>query len=153
LLVAGGRHPQFSPDGREIVYWTGERDPAVASAQAYAIRADGSGKRRLASDFADARNPIWSSDGRQILFEGCRTTSPPLPACVDWWAVDGQGDTPIATGALPELRSEALERQGPPEVWRDGRVLVSARHGQLITLWEVNIPFDTRRVRGKAQQV
>jgi Tol biopolymer transport system component len=153
LLVPSGRHPRYSPDGSEIVYWIGERDPGLPSAESYVIRPDGSGRRRIAADFADARNPIWSGDGRLILFEGCRNTPPPMTSCVDWWTVNASRNDPLQSGAMPLLRAHAVERQSSPEAWLDGRVLISARHGALITLWEIEVPFDSRKARGTPQQV
>jgi tRNA A-37 threonylcarbamoyl transferase component Bud32 len=154
LLVPGGRRPRFSPVGRQLVYWTGDRDPARPSAEFYILDLKGGEPRRLAPTFADARNPIWSSDGRQILFEGCQSGSAaPMPECQDWWVVDPGGGAPINTRALQELRVEAIEPQSPPEAWYGDEVLVSAAHASLITLWKVRLSGDTHRIRGQARQV
>ena len=71
LLAAKGRNPRFSPDGKSIAYWTGDTDETVASGKLYVLALSGQAPVRLVADFADARLPVWSPDGRSILFTGC----------------------------------------------------------------------------------
>jgi Tol biopolymer transport system component len=58
--------PQFSPNGRSIVF-TRFRDPTHSAI--YRVRADGSGLRRLTSFRLNASDPDWSPNGRKITFD------------------------------------------------------------------------------------
>ena len=69
---------QWSPDGRTIVFRS-ERDrpsaseraacrPRCARSEIYVINADGSGLRRLTHNWKSDGAPVWSPDGRKILF-------------------------------------------------------------------------------------
>ena len=60
----GDDAPDWSPDGRTIVFQSG-RD---GNQELYAVSADGSGERRLTRDGAADGEPAWSPDGRRIAF-------------------------------------------------------------------------------------
>ncbi len=67
-LVKGGRscRPRFSPDGKKIVYVSGEAD---GKGDIWIMNPDGSGKERLTErdDMYDYF-PSWSPDGKYIVF-------------------------------------------------------------------------------------
>jgi Tol biopolymer transport system component len=109
--------------------------------------------RRLLDDFSDARNPIWSSDGRALLFEGCPSVDTPLATCEEWWTVRADGSDFRSTGGLAQLEKDSVEPQSPPEAWLGDMVVFSARHNDQITLWELNISRKDSRVYGNAHQI
>ena len=106
-IAPQGRRPRFSPDGQWIAYWVGERHQFSSNA-VYVVRSTGGEPRRLASSFFSAFDPLWSPDGRQLLFVGAETDKAKPAERYDWWMVPVDGGTPVATGALPALRGKGV---------------------------------------------
>jgi TolB protein len=61
--------PQWSPDGSHIAFTTLDNNNVGVLAQITVASPDGSNRRALTSGAVD-RKPAWSSDGRQIAYEG-----------------------------------------------------------------------------------
>jgi Tol biopolymer transport system component len=114
--------------------------------------ADGSSVR-LASDFKDARLPVWSSDGRYILFTGCRTGDQPMPACSEWWVTSRDGKTVQNSGSLALLRREKIQPIDEIGGWYRDMVLFSARRGTTTSLWELAMPRASLKGEGKPRQL
>jgi serine/threonine-protein kinase len=89
----GPRHASLSPDGEFVVY-----DAPQVGGSAYRdlfiVRADGSDARALVQHPATDIEPVWTPDGRRVLFASDRS------GAMDLWSV------PVAAGAA----------QGEPEV-------------------------------------
>jgi TolB protein len=66
-LTDGGSFPDWSPDGRWIVFTSN-------NSEIYVMNANGSDQMRLTSHPAGAtdKRPAWSSDGQQIVFASDR---------------------------------------------------------------------------------
>ena len=113
-------------------------------------------------DFAVARYPVWSPDGRHLVFEGCRTNSQAFPACTEFWIVRADGSGVVNTGALAALHAEnidlALEAGGGgatthQKAWRGDSVFFGGRRASIDALWEVRISRKDMRITGKPRQV
>ncbi len=64
-IVSGGYGPDWSPDGRKLVYWRyGDGDGPAFRLDLFVVNADGSGERHLRSGVY----PAWSPDGTRIVF-------------------------------------------------------------------------------------
>ena len=75
MIVPEGRRPRFSPDGKQIMYWTGPSDP-------FDVRGSSDTKiwvRNIAGGKVTQigvgcrvfeRTPVWSPDSRRLLFIG-----------------------------------------------------------------------------------
>jgi Tol biopolymer transport system component len=66
------RHRSFSPDGTRIVFESARDSGDARRPDVYVMDADGSDVRRLTADPAHDEGPVWSPDGRQILFTSDR---------------------------------------------------------------------------------
>jgi serine/threonine protein kinase/Tol biopolymer transport system component len=103
-----------SPDGRSLVYFQPERGP---SGDLWLIPATGGEPRRLTQDIAPAGNPVFSRDGRSVIFSSSRAGSRTL------WRV------PVSGGA-PEPVTTGAGEDDEPDLSRDGTRLVytNSRH-------------------------
>ncbi len=153
LLAPDGRNPRFSPDGGSVVYWVGDPDETVGSGKLFLLSLVDGSSVRLAADFKDARLPVWSSDGRHILFTGCRTGDRPLPACSEWWVTSRDGSTVQDTGSLALLRGEKIQPIDEIGGWYRDKVLFSGRRGTTTSLWELTIPQASLKGEGKPRQL
>ena len=153
LLVSGGKNPRYSPDGRQVVYWVGEEDDTQPSGKLFLLTLDGGVPVRLASNFADARLPVWSSDGKFILFVGCLRGDQTMLACSEWWATSTNGQVIQETGALSLLHKDQILPIGSIGGWYGDNVLFSGRRATATSIWELKIPEQTLRASGKPVQL
>jgi Tol biopolymer transport system component len=75
LAHGSGAGPEWSPDGRKLVFGKRPRRSGAACRpvgscheEIYVIDADGTGLRRLTRNTVVDSNPVWSPDGRTIAF-------------------------------------------------------------------------------------
>src|SRR5205823_2884202 len=77
-----GAQPRWSPDGQWISYGVN----TATSNLIYAVPSTGGSPRQLARELATARPPIWSSDGKHLLFYGSKDRKQ-----LDWWVAPFEG--------------------------------------------------------------
>ncbi len=163
-IAADGRNPRFSPDGSAIVYWTGPvaLGPVVREltgvTKTFVVPAAGGRPRQLATGFASAWFPLWTADGRHILFEGRRATDPPGDASFDWWVTPLDGVEAVRTGVWEVLRRQNLSPRyltddPSPAAWAGDYLVLEAARGDSENLWQIPIAAGSWSVRGKAQRL
>ncbi len=117
------RDPMWSPDGGAIAF-QGKRDPPseleraacqprCQSEEIYVIDADGSGLRRLTHNWRFDGAPVWSPDGRKILFEHRHHP--------DVWVVNADGS---GRRNLTWSVTQPFATDGAPAWSRDGRKIL-----------------------------
>lgn len=123
--------PSWSPDGSLIAYFTGSDADldTTSSAELYAIRPDGTGRRNLSRSRArrlqlsgNGTGASWSPDGRRIVFDA--NSNGLLQGASELWIVRRDG-----TLAHPLLRgTQRLRAEDHVPVWSpDGRRIAFAR--------------------------
>jgi serine/threonine protein kinase len=127
LIAPGGQSPRFSTDGRLIVYWIGEPSYSAPSGKVYVVSATGGKPVQVQPGFADARYPIWTPDGKHVLFEGTRAAGEEP----DWWVapVDSEiqaDDKAVKTGAFAVFRRKGISVYMGPGGFRGDQIVFSA---------------------------
>lgn len=149
--LAGGDYPRFSPDGTRVAFDNELPDGTFAI---FTVSVTGGPVRRVTPPtFRLAREPLWSRDGKRILFIGSTKARPQED---DWWAVPADGGDPIRTGV-----SEQLVRQGwqglrfyhPPLDWNGDRIIFFYSGWGNGNLWQIPLSRGTLQVAGRAEQV
>jgi serine/threonine protein kinase/dipeptidyl aminopeptidase/acylaminoacyl peptidase len=156
LVGPGGRTPRFSADASQIAYWTGPwlGGPRTPGAAIFTVSSTGGQPVRLSEGFATALSPVWSPDGRKILFFGSKATSETRNAGFDWWIVSLDTRDVIATGAYALLNASKLygttvnnsiapTPDALPSAWTRDGVLFSARFEHSINLWRLKVSEET----------
>ena len=148
LIATLGRHPRFSPDGRNVIYWTGqEGDYSSPTGRLWIVDTQGGTPRQLHPEFADARFPAWSPDGRRILFRASRDRSVRWNESTDWWVSDTKSQ-PTATRAYAALQAAGVTVHDSRVFWADGEILFSGRSGHSSNLWSLAISSRSARAAG-----
>ena len=152
FLAPGGRHARFSPDGAQIAYATGlgsSTNSVAAGAELFVIPSMGGTPRKLVSEIG-ATHPIWSPDGKWILFAVGNVY-------VDQWAIIpsnlaetvnaqqyGKAFEKGQAGSLAVLNLDAQKKSGltnfvPCQWLMDNRVVFSARSGDTAHVFEIRL--------------
>ncbi|MFN0171465.1 MAG: hypothetical protein ACKV22_34040 [Bryobacteraceae bacterium] len=82
LLVRGGRGPRWSPDGKQIAYWTGGR-LFVAKSSVLVVPIGGGQPVDVSISEGSSRYPVWSPDGNHIVLLNLKASSRP-----ELWVVE-----------------------------------------------------------------
>jgi len=113
--------------------------------------------QRAAANFTTARFPIWSPDGKRLLFVGYTSAKAFETSAIDWWLIAPNGGEAVKTGAYDALVRAGLQSRNPtypadvptPACWTaDNTVIFSLATGGTVNLWEIGISPRTGRVSG-----
>jgi Tol biopolymer transport system component len=116
-FIGSNRHPDWSPDGRQLAYVSRRSVLGVGPLGALLYIADvETGKRHeVPARFDRAMHPRWSPDGRSILLRATPSTREPGVYLVD----PASGHSRLLVSGLPVRQA----------VWaRDGKSIIMARH-------------------------
>jgi hypothetical protein len=89
-IAEGGRNPRFSPGGKWVAYWVGERglNPTSLS-KLYIVASTGGPAKQICPDLTFAADAVWSPDGKSLLFASSDVKEFSLRRLdrYDWWVV------------------------------------------------------------------
>lgn len=139
LLSAFGDEPLFSPDGKRIVFWTGQDGQFSATRGRIFVTDIANGStRQVARDFLDARHPVWIPGGKDILFEGCGPGCANAATQRDWWTIDLDGQHASPTGALQTVLKQGLSLFFSAPCVRSGSIFFAARTTNDTNIWRIS---------------
>jgi serine/threonine protein kinase len=152
LIGRQGHRPSFSADGSQIAYMVGEQQP-TAVARSFVVATEGGQSRQIQPGFLSVVDPIWSPDGRHLLFLGARNPGSALE--INWWIAPSDGGNAVNTGAFEIFRKHALYGPFFPSLWTadSSGIVFSARSGDAVNLWQVTISPKTWQVTGEPRQL
>jgi len=154
LLVPEGIEGRYSPDGTQVVYWTGEQaEHPVVPGSILLIPAAGGDSRRLVPQFYSARRPVWLPDGRHILFEAAKSPGLPFEVAADWYVLDLNSGATVATGAGAGLRQAGLRVYNGLGGFRGDSLFFSARTESSANVYRYRFDMRTYHVKGKPEQL
>jgi len=120
-------------------------------------------------NFTNARYPIWSPDGKHLLFEGFTSARAYESSSVDWWLVDTNGGEAVKTGLYDALVRAGLQGRDAATSWittipsvpAPGCWLASSNSlifsadsgGDVWNLWETGISLGSGKVSGVFKRV
>jgi Tol biopolymer transport system component len=153
LLAARGFSPRFSPDGNWIAYGVAEQ----AGGGLYVAPTAGGPATRVDAGFYRARAPVWSPDGRYLLFWAQRHREAPPENNIDWYVAAVPGGSPVGTETRRVLLREGFQAfQGLPfpDAWvgAGNRILFHGNVGDSSNMWQVAIFPETWRISGTPQR-
>jgi Tol biopolymer transport system component len=154
LVAARGFSPRFSPDGNWIAYGVAEQ----GGSQIYVAPAAGGPATPVADGFYRAQAPVWSPDGRSLLFWAQRRREVAPEGNVDWYVAAIPGGSPVPSEARGVLLREGLQAvQGLPfpDAWvsAGSRIIFHGNVGDSSNMWQVGISPDSRHISGTPQRV
>ncbi len=153
LLVHSAVEGRFSPNGKSVVYWTGElAEHPTTLGRIYQVSLSGGEPRRLVPEFATASNPVFLSNGK-ILFEGVRMPGRNYESSADWFLLDPATGFVQATGAMDGLRRLGLRRYNRMGNFVGDKLFFSARSLTAANVYRYRFDAGDGRVRGSPQQI
>jgi Tol biopolymer transport system component len=164
LLAKSGHHPRYSPDGDWIAYSVSSTrlfPSAAGSGHMFVISSRGGTPRPIRPEFSSAHHPLWSPDGRHLLFAGLHSgwiKDGPEPRA-DLWVTPLEGGEAVKTGVFPALNRLRLRRPHWPRLpwtpwaWTGDSLLTSQSLKDAVDLWRLPISPHSFQVTGPPERL
>src|SRR5262249_14057394 len=140
----------------KVAYWVGSEgvyETVPGAASVWVVSAAGGQPQRVGSSLTAARAPIWSPDGRRLLFVGYTSANLYDNASLDWWLAAVDGSERVKTGLHNALIRAGLPAGGflpLPSCWSadTNTVIFSSQSGDAENVWELGLSPQTGKVIG-----
>jgi len=162
FIAAGGHHPRYSPDGAWIAYSVGTtrlHPTTPGASHMFVAPAHGGTPSQVQPEFLSAFHPIWSPDGKRLLFLGRPDSPGPAREELDWWVAPVEGGAAIRTGARKMFDRLGLVPPHWPRVpltpsdWTGEHLLFSRRSKESANVWRAAISLRTFRIARQPERL
>ncbi len=153
-LGGPGFVPRCSPDGAWISYVQAPASPDSRLTKMFLIPAQGGAPVPFQPEFsvsglATASAPVWSPDGKYIIFNGRRADD---PAGLDWWVAPTSGGPAVRTGAHSHLNINPV--WGCPYAWVGSYIYYgTGTTVEGVNLFRARIEKNTWKISGPAERI
>ncbi len=153
LMAHEGRNPRFSPDGARVAYWTGKGGRSEAyfgqGGRLFVVPAGGGEPRQLAAKFRYLSNPVWSPDGKTILFVGNETGRDNKGR--SWFLTPAAEDRPVEINANGIFDNSSVP---VPSQWlASNQILFSQRRLDAANIFRIGIDTASAKLKGKPERL
>jgi Tol biopolymer transport system component len=149
-----GTHPRYSPDGSWISYIQIPATLETRLIKMFLVPAQGGIPVPFQPDFgvvglSAASAPVWSPDGKHLIFNGRRGND---PASYDWWVAPAAGGPAVRTGAHPSLA--LFPAWDSPSAWAEGYIYFSTGTTvEGVNIFRTRIDKKSWKVDGRPEQI
>jgi Tol biopolymer transport system component len=159
LLAKNGQQPRFSPDGQRVAYHVGG---FLGESHLYVAPVAGGAPTKLETNVAWASLPVWSPDGKYILFVGTDDENFAAFETLDWWVAPMDGGEAKRTGASESWSQTDLQPvlpiptrgvAGTAWVENPDRIVFAGQSGDTTNLYQMSLSPGTWRVEGPPQRL
>ena len=127
----GDRFPAISPDGKTVAFF---RFIGSADCDLYLVSVAGGEPKRMTFDNAQAGSPVWTPDGRNILFLSDRDGSSTLGL----WRVPATGGAPEIVEAVRDAGA-VIERRLSFDISHQGNRLAWTQSIDDVNIWQYDL--------------
>jgi len=149
-----GFHPRYSPDGAWISYIEIPASLETTLTKMYLVPAQGGTPIPFQPEFcildlSVGSAPVWSPDGKYLIFNGRRTDD---PAGLDWWVAPVGGGPAVRTDAHRSLSLPPIWQS--PYSWADSHIyFATGTTVEGVNLFRAPINENTWKVSGSAERI
>jgi Tol biopolymer transport system component len=153
-LTDRGNFPRFSPDGNWISYLDIPASLEQRLNKMFLVPSQGGIPRAFQPEFgltslSAGSSPIWSPDGKQVMFYGRRAGD---RATMDWWVAPADGGPAVRVNAGRVLGGFGIWTV--PYAWAEGYVyFASGTTVEGVNLFRVGIDRKTFQLAGEPQRI
>jgi serine/threonine protein kinase/Tol biopolymer transport system component len=154
-IVDGGYNPRFSPDGRLISYIVIPPLGGTEQHKMFLVSSDGRTPRPFHPDFGisyavQGQLPVWSPDGKYMIFRGRRVGDPKSP---DWWVAPVDEGEPVRTHATDNIEVAGIGPQFPVGWSGNDIYFISGTTIEGLNIFRVPIDPSDWTIKGPAESV
>ncbi|MDH4270659.1 MAG: protein kinase [Candidatus Aminicenantes bacterium] len=149
-----GNYPRYSPDGAWISYIEVPASLETDLTKMFLVPAQGGTPISFQPEFCTAGlaanpAPVWSPDGKYLMFNGMRTDD---PASLDWWVAPVTGGPAVRTDAHRNLSLNPIWQS--PYAWAESHIYFSTGTTvEGVNLFRAQIDGGSWKVNGPAERI
>jgi serine/threonine protein kinase len=156
LVAERGAGPRWAPDGQWIAYSVIPEDGSYgpdSSRKIFLLPASGGEPQQFRPDFLTASIPVWSPDGKHIIFMGLRDRE---QRDNDWWVAPVEGGEAVKTGTMDIFIRHKLS--APPRRWTsDNYILFTSGVGggyeESIDVWRIPLEPGSWKTQDRPERL